>query len=70
MLTETFAAPPVVAVTAGQMASDLTACILPEINKSAIKAKTVLTFIIVPALAAKTIAPAVGRIKLCTISLT
>ena len=70
ILTGTLAAPPVVAVTAGRIASDLTAWTLPEINKPAITARMVFTWVMLDTLAAKTMAPAVGLIKLCTISLT
>ena len=63
-LTGTFAAPPVAAVTAGRIASDFTACTLPEMNKPAIRARTVFTCAMFDTLAAKMMAPAVGRIKL------
>ena len=63
MLTGTFAAPPVVAVTKGRTANDLTACTPPETSRPATSAKIGLTLVKFEALAAKTIAPAVGRIK-------
>ena len=69
MLTGVLPAPPVVIVTAGRIASDLTAWTLPEMNKPAIRARTGFTCVMLDALAAKTMAPAVGRTKLWTISL-
>ncbi len=69
ILTGTMAVPPVATVTAGRIASDLTAWTLPEMSKPAIRARTGLTWAMLDALAAKTMAPAVGRTKLCTTSL-
>ncbi|OQA21058.1 MAG: hypothetical protein BWY60_00876 [Actinobacteria bacterium ADurb.Bin346] len=43
ILTGILPIPPVAAVTVGRIVRDLTACILPEMNKPAIMASTVFT---------------------------
>ena len=69
MLTGVFAAPAVVAVSAGRTAADLTVCTLPAINNPAIIDRIGLISVRTFALAAKAIAPAMGRTKVWMMSL-
>ena len=62
--------PAVAAVTAGRTSTDLTVWTLPATSSPQIIRRTGLTFVAEPALAAKRTAPAVGRMKVCTASLT
>ncbi len=63
MLTGTFPAPPVVAVTAGLTARALTECTPPATSSPAASESTGLMSVMTSALAAKAIAPAAGRTK-------
>ena len=70
MLTGTFAAPPVVAVTIGRTAADFTTCTLPATSKPHARASTGLILVTTLALAANAIAPAAGRTTVWIKSLT
>src|SRR5581483_3119575 len=63
MLTGTLPAPPVVAVTVGRIATDLTACTLPATSNPQASAITGLRPVMTFVLAAKAMAPATGRTK-------
>lgn len=65
ILTGTLAVPPVAAVTAGRIAADFTACTPPEISSPKASARIGLISVTTLVLAAKAIAPAVGRMKDC-----
>src|SRR5574340_1464015 len=69
MLTGTLPAPPVVAVTAGLTARDLTALTPPETSSPSPSDSTGCTSVITSALAANTTAPAAGRTKAWMMSL-
>ena len=69
MLTGTLAVPPVVAVMAGRTTPDLATCTVPATSRPDANAKTGLISVTTFALAAKAIAPAAGRMKVCIASL-
>ena len=63
VLTTGSPTPAVVAVMSGRTATDLTVWTVPATNRPHMSERTRLTSVTLPALAAKTIAPAVGRMK-------